>query len=170
MQKQIIELVEELIQKAEKAFKIDIFRPEIRFNIKARTLAGEFQHDRDAKTGYILRFHPGLMAAYGQEYLETVVHEVAHLVTQTLNPVATPHGFDWQETMKFFDAKPTREFDFDIDRVPAEFLTKRARTWKYACDCQIHDVTTRMHNTIKKGRSRSCITCKTRLRPCGDTK
>lgn len=97
------------------------------------------------------------------EAIETIAHEVAHIVMYTVYPQAKPHGIEWKECMKVFgyiNAKAT--FTNEVQAASANTsVVRRQRRWEYKCKCVgIHSIATVTHNKMQKGRARNCMSCK----------
>ena len=107
------------------------------------------------------------------EYLQTVLHEVCHVVTTQRRPGPRPksgpwssHGAEWKRSMKFLGLKPDR-----CAEVPSSVLTqfkptRRAVRHPVYCTCpQPHMVTTQMLAKINSGASCRCKACKVVVTP-----
>lgn len=72
------------------------------------------------------------------------------------------HGSDWKSMMVFFGVDPDRchDYDYDCSKVRTRTIQK---WWVYTCKCQIHMVSTVIHNRIRKGQERSCCRCESDL-------
>lgn len=89
------------------------------FNYRLRNSAGYARYGRDAKLS--IEFHPGLASATAQEFRDTFLHELAH-VMQYLEYRLMDHGHTWWEAMIRLGAEPweTRYHKIDACRRPAK--------------------------------------------------
>jgi len=145
-------------QQAEEFYKIELPVVEIKFDLTGRT-AGEAHFREKAFGGWDLklRFNLNIAEMQLEDFLkETVPHEVAHLVTvfQFQSP---GHGKHWQNVMRecFNIVEPTRCHNYKTNSA--------RRTFIYKCSCREHEITSIIHNRIKKGRKYYCKGCKTPL-------
>lgn len=109
------------------------------------------------------------MASPG-EFIETIAHEVAHLVVKhrACQPLKTiePHGPLWKEVMKHLGypgAKATFDDNTNMaDINKANKSIRRQRRWGYDCVCckKHYELSTVLHNRILKGESRICNDCR----------
>jgi len=88
------------------------------------------------------------------EQIETVVHETCHCIESVENNRMT-HGQTWRQCMLRCGVYPRRCHTVDTTGLKIR--------WLYACDCGKHELSTRLHNSIKQGRSRHCKKCKGNL-------
>lgn len=101
---------------------------------------------------------------------QTVIHEVAHLVTKRLYPSAKPHGREWKYVMHCLGGKPERCHRYDVTEIKAQ-RAKRvpSRKYVYTCACnKDHLIAGQRHNNIKAGtKSFFCKTCKATIKYTG---
>lgn len=160
-EQQIIDQVKRYCDKANELYGIHL-DPIIKFNLKGTT-AGTANPATNT-----LRFNmTALKVAGGWEHLlnETVPHEVAHLVqysncnwpkNRRSNP---PHGVYWKKVMMSFGVEPERCHSLDLPKARVQ------KKWNYTCRCRSHQLSTRLHNQIRKGQQkRYCRTCKNEVR------
>ena len=154
--------VEEYCKQAEHLFGVKL-NPTIKFDLRGQT-AGTAQTKRDGSQ--ILRFNlTAINVEGGWQHLhdDTVPHEVAHLVQynnsdwpkdRRANP---PHGYYWKHVMSRFGVKADRCHSLPLPKA------RQQRKWKYACNCTTHEVSTTLHNKMRKGQSRICRSCRVRI-------
>lgn len=135
--------------------------PQIKINFKnlGRTAGHAFQRTN------VLEFNTILLKENADKFIErTVPHEVAHLITAWIFPLAKkPHGKEWKSVMKMLGVKDsTRCHDFDVTN---STLRKVERKFKYQCKCQIHMMTAITNNRLKRGLTYYCKKCRTQLKP-----
>lgn len=84
---------------------------------------------------YSIDLNPILLMENVNEFIEdTVVHELAHVITWELHPKSKPHGKEWQDTMILFGAAPDRLHNFDVTTIK-ENRTPRKRKAKHLWRC-----------------------------------
>ncbi|MEP5762937.1 MAG: SprT-like domain-containing protein [Halieaceae bacterium] len=115
-----------------------------------------------------IRYNPWLFAKYFEENLQgTVPHEVAHYIVHCLYGLhrVRPHGEEWRAIMQAFDADASVTGDYDLSGIPQ----RRQRRFDYRCDCREHQLSTRRHNLIERGKGRyQCRLCSAELAYAGD--
>jgi SprT protein len=110
-----------------------------------------------------IALNPRLAELNGDRFImETVTHEVAHLIAGRLNPKDRPHGCTWKSVMLAFGQDPKRLHDYDISCI-AGLRTPRQR-YAYACDCRGHQITAIRHNRILRGAEYRCMLCRSVIR------
>jgi SprT protein len=122
--------------------------------------AGQYLGGRHCR----IRYNPEMAAANYREFLrQTVPHEVAHHVVQQCHGRrAAPHGREWREVMRLFDAPAERCHDFDLTSV----RVRRQRRFDYRCGCRQHQLSATRHYRISRGERRyRCIRCGEELSP-----
>lgn len=101
-----------------------------------------------------------------QERYETVVHEVAHVVTYReahldFTRVTDPHGREWQAVMHRAGIEPRRTHTVDTSGLGH-------RKVQAACACDTHDITTRKAALIVQGKAKYlCAKCRTIIKVQG---
>jgi len=117
-------------------------------------IAGDATRDGDD-----IRFSLQLFLENYEDFLATTVpHEVAHsIVRQICGPKEQPHGRAWQDVMYILKAPANRCHNYKIARTPRT----RQKRHLYKCACQEGvQVSTTIHNRIKRGNSYSCRKCR----------
>lgn len=96
-------------------------------------------------------------------YLETVYHEVAHLVAGIKHGFdIRPHGSEWRRIVVLLGGTPSTTHNLNTSNVK-----KRAYfMFEYTCECTLaHNLTSIKHNKILRGtRKYTCTTCGTKLK------
>jgi|WetSurMetagenome_2_1015567.scaffolds.fasta_scaffold26866_4 SprT protein len=111
-----------------------------------------------------ISLNPRLAELNGDRFImETVTHEIAHLIAFRLNPKDRPHGRTWESIMLAFGQEPKRLHDYDFSGI-AGLRTPRQR-YAYACDCRGHQITAIRHNRILRGAEYRCMICRSVIRP-----
>ena len=137
---------------------------QVLFNLKGLA-AGMYRVNR---LGRCIRYNPFIFARYfEQNFATTIPHEVAHYIIDQVHGLRSvkPHGTEWRELMQMFDADTRRTALFDLEGFPARVY----RHFAYQCDCNIHQLTSRRHNRIVRGRARyHCRRCGSVLHKVND--
>ncbi len=162
------------IDRAGGIFDQQFARIPVLFDLKGRA-AGQYKL-RDGQAQ--IRYNPYIFAKYYEENLkDTVIHEVAHYLTDQLYAVSgaffarqkrvRPHGQEWQSVMLKLGAKPQRTCDFDISDLPH----RSYELHDYVCDCQKHKLGSRRHRKVEANKARYyCRLCKGVLYPASELK
>jgi SprT protein len=134
--------------------------PLIRFDLRGAT-AGQAQWRPGSRP--VLRFNLAFARAHPVDFLvQTVPHEVAHLVTAACHGRTRPHGGEWRAVMAFFGIpNASRCHSYPVVGQPV----RRQRRWTYSCRCGSHELSTTRHRRIESGRARyECRRCGAALR------
>jgi predicted SprT family Zn-dependent metalloprotease len=135
---------------------------EHRFDLKGKC-AGQYCKTRIRVNGVNWYFRWNLEAArkYTQDYLvNTVGHEVAHHIADTIHGTSCGHDKRWKAVMRDLGLEPARCHSYKL--TPA----RRPRKFQWECpECHFrHEFTQRLITNIKKSNQvRRCGICRTRL-------
>ena len=159
----IIDLVEETIKKSEKIYSRKFDRVPVKFDLKGAT-AGQYRFIRGSNNsdGSCFRFNLDIAKENGEnEYKSTVVHEVAHHIARSLakGKYIKPHGREWKSIMGNLGLPAVRCHSYTVPE-----KTRKLKYFDYECDCMVHNVSSILHNRMKKGQVRHCKKCKSNLR------
>ena len=114
-----------------------------------------------------IRLNPVLLAENTEHFiLQTVPHEIAHLVNRTLHgphvrahgPHVRAHGPEWQYIMHALGLPAERCHQYDV----ANARTPAQRRYDYHCNCRSHPVSQIVHNRIRRGLTYTCRRCAVR--------
>lgn len=174
----IIEAVKLCMMQARQHYGQNFRDPEITFIHNGKRVAGYAE-----ALSWSVNFNPAFANRYADEFIaRTVPHEIAHLLDYKLHPKnfktrwtidrsgrmrregRSVHGPTWKRIMtECFNADPSRCHSWKLDS-----STDR-RPWKYQCtDChKTFNLTTKMHNKIRRGSSRICILCRSSIKFIG---
>lgn len=156
---EIIAKVHEVVALANRKFNIDLPMPTVEFFTKGRN-AGWAAEKRNT-----LSFNITLAAHNPDTFYQTVIHEVAHLVTWRVYPRAKQnHGpeFKYVDVALGGRGKRCHSYDVSVSKV------KRSYTrYVCACDCKEHYLTAKV---AAQASSYRCRKCNTRLTNTGKTK
>ena len=155
-QKLVIAGTVEFIHRAEDIFKRNFGIIPILFDLKGRS-AGMY---RIKKNGSAIRYNAFIFSKYFEDNLAvTVPHEVAHYITDAVYGLKNirPHGKEWKQLMRLFDADPSRTCNYDLSGIPLRTTRRHA----YCCACSTHQLTSVRHNRIRRGSARYyCRKCR----------
>jgi len=157
---EVVDLTHHFIDEAERLFLTPLNKIPILFDLKGRS-AGMFRIKKGIRE---IRFNPWIFALdYDQNRHDTVPHEVAHYVVNTLfgRRHIKPHGREWQNIMIAFGREPNTTCNYDLENIPV----RRLKHYAYRCLCQDHKVSSIRHNRILKGQLYTCKKCRSSLRP-----
>lgn len=146
-QKEVVEATADYVEQAQNLFNIDFSQITVRFDLKGKA-AGMY---RVKKGESVIRYNPYLFAKYFYDNLAvTVPHEVAHYITDRVYDLRKirPHGEEWKALMAEFGADASRTCNYDLEGIPRRVFQR----FPYRCACSRHDLTTRRHNQIQRGK------------------
>ena len=136
--------VQELILKAETAYKRPFPVPAIDYNLRGR-VAG-----RACCLKWKIKLNRFLIESDTEDMInQTLPHEIAHLITFARNPRASAHGFEWRMVMMLFGIPADRCHQMDTTNAGRNKSTKQRR-WIYSCKCREHKITTVRHKRALK--------------------
>jgi SprT protein len=147
-QAQVLVATEHFVCRAEAIFSRRFARIPVLFDLRGRT-AGMF---KVVGRHGLIRYNPWIFGKYFEENLrDTVPHEVAHYIVHEVYRRRTkPHGEQWKNLMKQFDADPGVTFQLDLDGVPQ----RRQSSHRYQCGCRIHEISGIRHKRVQRGTAR----------------
>jgi SprT protein len=155
----VIQRSEEYLSLATELFATDFPTVDFRFDLPGGC-AGMFKISQGQ---CLIRYNPWLFAKYFDDNLnETVPHEVAHYVVHQLYPRrrVRPHGEEWRSVMHGFGVEPRVTGSYDLSGIPQ----RRQKQFDYACKCQVHQLGSRRHSTVQRGRGQYlCLRCNKQL-------
>lgn len=152
---EIIKATEEVYAKAVSMFGVRFPMPTIEFyrgNLTAGT-ANSYLNQ--------LRFNMDFAEKNSAKFHETVIHEMAHLVTKYVYPSARQaHGPEFKMIDKKLGGRGTARNSYDL---PDSYIENKF-PYAYSCDCRTHHFGTRKHNSVVKNKTRyTCRACKGEL-------
>ena len=104
----ILERLDFLITLGQKKWGKQV-KPRIKFDLKG-TVGGQACYPN------VIRVNLPLLVNNEDDYLiQTIGHEYAHLLTNTISGEAKPHGIEWKRVMWSFDLEAKRCHNYDTD-------------------------------------------------------
>ena len=160
-QQQVISETQRTILRAAEYYNIKLPSIPVLFDLSGRA-AGMY---RVRGSQRVIRYNPAIFALYFDDNLaNTVVHEVAHYVTDSLYGLRKikPHGKEWKHAMQALGAAPEVTCRYDLGGLQL----RRQQRYPYQCDCTRHALSSVRHNRINLGKARyHCRQCGSMLRP-----
>ncbi len=156
-QQRVITRTTDFVRRAGKVFNRPFQVIPVVFNLTGRA-AGMYRVRKNERE---IRYNPYIFAKYFDDNLAvTVPHEVAHYITDIVYGLRNirPHGAEWQALMQAFEADASRTCSYDLEGVPV----RTHKRFTYQCSCTTHQLTTRRHNNVRRGKARYFC------RYCGD--
>lgn len=118
----------------------------VKFNARMRTTAGRAWLRR-----FSIDLNPHLLKRSPESLMNTLAHELAHLVDVEINGRCHNHGPVWAEIMRKLGETPTRTHDMDTSGL------KRRHTRTLAqCACRTHKLTPYKLNRIHRYKCKGC--------------
>lgn len=152
MQKnQIIESVDKTVAKVNEMFpNLNFKKPTVEFFSRGK-VAGRAYYAK-----HHLEFNEVLAMENAEEFENTVIHEVAHLVVRKVYPFAKQaHGPEFRAVCRHLGGTGNTYHSYDVSTV-ARTMTKVV----YECGCREHKIPPQKHRKIQMGVSYYCRTCK----------
>lgn len=121
----------------------------------------------------VVRLHPEAARLLGSEYVSTVRHEVAHIVTEYRRrkagigewdkPRWSAHGLEWKRAMIALGESPDRtcRLPDGVTLTPA----RKVRKFRVECSCRTHVVSAVRANRLTRYK---CTVCGSGLRLIGE--
>lgn len=136
--------------------------PGIRYTLRGKTAGRAWPQKWE------ISLNPRLAELNGDRFvMETVTHEIAHLIAHRLNPKDRPHGCTWEAVMLALGQNPKRLHDYDVSGIAG--IRRPQPRYAYACDCRGHQITAIRHNRILRGAQYRCMYCRGIIRPVNQT-
>lgn len=148
-------LVKQTLNKANELYHIHLDNIPVEFYSRG-TVAGKAYYSPIFK----LQFHSGLMEQNSDNFENTIIHEVAHLVTKTVYPKAKQaHGPEFKSVMQALGGEPNTYHNYQTVS-----FRNRCKQYAYQCSCREHYVSALANNAIQhKGVTYRCHSCGTEL-------
>ena len=94
---------------------------------------------------------------------KTVAHEMCHYAQHIILPYnkfygynkEKSHGYHWQRLMMMVGLDPNRYHTYNMSEI-----RKSKNPYEYACNCETHYISKKIHGNINRGRIYKCRTCK----------
>lgn len=140
-----------------------VCKPTVTFVTKGK-VAGRAFYSR-----HMVEFNSVLARENSEDFMDTIIHEVAHLVTHRLFPLAKQHhGPEFKRICQMLGGSGERCHNYDVSNVKRK-INKTYHIWK--CACQEHLLSPQKHKKGMNGTTRySCRQCKTQVMPLMKTK
>lgn len=134
--------------------------PRVEFFNRGRTAGKAFymQHK--------VTFNEVLASENSNKFINTVIHECAHLVVHRLFPLAKAHGREFKMIMRKMGGDGERCHSYDTTSVR---VLKTKKRYVYSCSCTEHFVTQTLHSRIQRSGG-TCPKCKSRVAFTGNVK
>ena len=127
---EIILAVAKISSQVAKTFNIHFKEPKVEF-FEHRAIAGMASYQ-----DYSVSFNRKLMVQEG--FMNTVIHEIAHLVTDKVAPLAKQaHGPEFKSIMRALGGIPSTYHSYDVEPTKRRTVTRHVAT----CGCQEHLLT-----------------------------
>lgn len=148
-QKLVVEQTALRIRQASELFGRKFAEIPVLFDLQGRA-AGMYRVRNGER---VIRYNPFIFTRYFEDNLaQTVPHEVAHYIADVVYGFRNirPHGQEWKNIMRFFGADTRATSQYDLDGLPQ----RKFRRFRYRCQCQQHDLTSRRHNRAERNQVR----------------
>lgn len=129
----------EVVDLAHKTFpNLQMAQPRVGFFQKSLT-AGKAKYNQwQVEYNELIANENGLVKFYN-----TVIHEVAHLVTKKLYPYAKAHGAEFKHVMITLGGTGERCHNYSVASVQS--VKKTQKRYVYACACNTHNISSVRH-------------------------
>jgi SprT protein len=161
----IVRLVKQVVERAKVVLNVEIETPDVTFDVRGK-VAGRAYFTRSRSRNRV-DFNLPLALLNTDTFFETVIHEVAHLVTYEMYPQATAHGPEFKSIDSVLGGRGTRCHSYDVSQTAIKKTRKRHIA---KCDCKEYVITAKRVTLMKKGMRYSCNLCSGRLVLTGKTK
>lgn len=166
--------IDSALFKLERHYKMSFTAPQVQWTLRGKSKLGLATGD-----GRTVKFNRQYAEVLGRDlYLETVLHEVCHIVTtqrrnQLVGTYGRPssgpwssHGAEWKGAMRLLGLSPQRCASISSEIVAKIAPARKVVRHNVYCLCEKpHRVTTQMLNKVNKGASMRCNTCKVVVTP-----
>lgn len=145
-------------ENAYKLFNLESKEPRLRYTPDVRFFNTSTTAGKASKMGNYVAYNTEIARVAGSAFENTIIHEIAHIVTFRLYPSAKPHGKEWKSIFVKLGGNGRRCYSYDI--TGSSVVKNRT---KAKCSCKTHLITTQKVNKMKKGVTYTCKLCKTKL-------
>lgn len=151
--------IEELVQSCMKQFGLTQ-RVDVELNHRFTRKMGQAVSSRLRNINKVRFSIPLFLRTTEEDRENTIIHEVAHIITFILYPKATPHGWEWQKVHRQLGKEPAR--CHNVDRTG---LARKVSIIKCKCQCKTWDITQTLYTRRinKTGGIGRCPNCKTNV-------
>lgn len=161
MQKQeILQSVEKYIKIANERFNVNLSVPPVEFTTRGKCAGKAYSIGK-------LQFNTVIAqnaTEAGQDFNNTVSHEVAHLVQFKLYPRSKPHGVEFKRIHRMLGGTGDTYHRYSVQGV-----TGLRKKYQWVCDCRTHEVgevkNKRMMTGFELGIKFRCSGCKSVVLP-----
>ncbi len=155
LQREAKALTERLLANAGNRFPRAPGPVQVRFDLTGKTAGMVLFPHRGTP---VIRYNAVLLEENGDHFLNrTVPHEVAHIVARRqFGKRIRPHGKEWREVMRLFNAESSRCHNYDTTRSSR----RQMKRFTYRCTCQTHQLSSVRHNRVLRGQTYLCVSCK----------
>lgn len=160
---QIIAKVNEVVAQANKMYKVQTEIASVEFFSKGVAAGRAYPYAKK------LEFNEVLARENPTTFQQTVIHEVAHMVTRENYPYAKQdHGPEFRKVIASLGGDTATYHNYDVSSVQ---ITRRKTRYEVKCDCQSHWVTKKTASNAKFGFVViRCKRCGNACKPTGKTK
>ena len=112
-----------------------------------------------------VKFNTILAEENKEEFDNTVIHEVAHLVAPRVHGIfIKPHGEEFKSVMAVLGGRPNRTHNYSTENVKSRTRVVK-REFEYGCGCagKVFKLTSIQHNRILQGNTYSCKACRKQI-------
>ena len=165
-EQQIIDATCKVLRDVTRIFGITLTIPEIRFHRKGRW------NGLAACNGSYVSFNLTVAENFPDPFINTIIHEVAHLATFKLRPYAKQaHGPEFRAICTALGGSGTTKAEYGVSKIVGAKVETRedkiaSGKWTlYKCSCNNAIAVTKItHNKIVRNNAKySCNKCKTRI-------
>lgn len=141
------------VELARQRYNRPLFMPTISFDLVGTTAGRAHQDKRHVQLNAVL-----LTENLDEFEKQIIPHELAHLLVMHLYGFSGGHGDEWKHTMRRLGLTPDRTHSLDVTNARTV-----PRMSGYACGCGPCEISTKMHNKIRRGAKFTCQKCRKRL-------
>lgn len=127
-------------------------KPKVRYDLKGTT-AGQANSNNIIRLNLLALTHSDPQIV---DYMfnQTIPHEVCHIIEYQLYSRGG-HGDNWQQLMRILNCPPKTTHNLPLPKVRGNH--------PYVCRCSRWQLSTTIHNRIRKGQIRECPNCGRKL-------
>lgn len=108
--------------------------------------------------GRYVKYNTEIARVAGDAFENTIIHEIAHIITTRLYPRASAHGREWKVVFQKLGGNGQRCHNYDLAGT-----TIAANRIEATCSCKTHHISKIVANRMKKGAGYTCRVCKSSL-------
>lgn len=161
---QILQKFDELFQVAQHKYpQANLKKPAVVFSTKGKSAGRAWKDCSKVEFNTIIAKNA---TEAGQDFTNTISHELAHIVQYALNPRSKPHGVEFKMIHRSLGGTGETYHQYSVQGVTG---IRNVKKYSWVCNCNTHEISAQKNASMLKGMQRgscyTCLVCKTKVLP-----